>query len=68
VNPCRAVAKVLEPVPVAGLRPEEATRLRDEVRARIQAALPRATHSGAAEPSAAPHAGNVGAVPPTDRE
>jgi 1-acyl-sn-glycerol-3-phosphate acyltransferase len=40
VNPCRAVARLLEPVPVAGLRPEDATKLRDEVRARIAAALP----------------------------
>jgi 1-acyl-sn-glycerol-3-phosphate acyltransferase len=40
VNPCRAVAKLLEPVPVSGLRPDEAIRLRDEVRARIAAALP----------------------------
>jgi 1-acyl-sn-glycerol-3-phosphate acyltransferase len=41
VNPCRAVARLLEPVPVepyAG----DAVRLRDEVRARIQAALPGA--------------------------
>jgi 1-acyl-sn-glycerol-3-phosphate acyltransferase len=42
VNPCRAVAKILEPVPVAGLRTEDAVRLRDEVRARIVAALPPA--------------------------
>lgn len=42
VNPCRAVAKILEPVPVAGLRPEDAVKLRDEVRARIAAALPPA--------------------------
>jgi 1-acyl-sn-glycerol-3-phosphate acyltransferase len=40
VNPCRAVAKMLAPVPVAALRPDEAVRLRDEVRARIVAALP----------------------------
>jgi len=42
VNPCRAVAKVLEPIPTGGLRSEEAVRLRDEVRARIVAALPPA--------------------------
>jgi 1-acyl-sn-glycerol-3-phosphate acyltransferase len=42
VRPCRAVAKILEPVPTAGLRPEDATRLRDAVRDRIAAALPRA--------------------------
>jgi 1-acyl-sn-glycerol-3-phosphate acyltransferase len=40
VNPCRAYARLLEPVEVAGRRPEDAVRLRDEVRARIQAALP----------------------------
>lgn len=40
VNPCRAVARILEPVPTAGLRPDEANRLRDDVRARIGAVLP----------------------------
>jgi 1-acyl-sn-glycerol-3-phosphate acyltransferase len=40
VRPCRAVARILEPVPVEGLRPEDAARLRDEVRTRIVAALP----------------------------
>jgi 1-acyl-sn-glycerol-3-phosphate acyltransferase len=40
VRPCRAVAKILEPVPSAGYRPEEAPRLRDVVRDRIAAALP----------------------------
>ena len=40
VRPCRAVARVLEPVPTAGFRPEEAAKLRDLVRARIEAALP----------------------------
>jgi 1-acyl-sn-glycerol-3-phosphate acyltransferase len=39
VNPCRAVARLLEPVPVEPFG-DDATRLRDEVRARIQAALP----------------------------
>jgi len=59
VNPCRAVAKVLEPVPVSGLRPEEAARLRDEVRSRIQAALPApAAASGVRVPSASPASSN----------
>jgi 1-acyl-sn-glycerol-3-phosphate acyltransferase len=40
VRPCRAVAKILEPVSSAGYRPEEAPRLRDVVRDRIAAALP----------------------------
>jgi 1-acyl-sn-glycerol-3-phosphate acyltransferase len=39
VNPCRAVARLLEPVPVEPFG-DDAVRLRDEVRARIQAALP----------------------------
>jgi 1-acyl-sn-glycerol-3-phosphate acyltransferase len=49
VNPCRAVARILEPIPVAGLRPEDAVRLRDEARARIAAALPT-PQAGAAAP------------------
>ncbi len=40
VNPCRAVARLLDPVDVAGYGPDDAVRLRDAVRARIQAALP----------------------------
>lgn len=40
VRPCRAVARILEPVPTAGLGLEDVTRLRDEVRARIEATLP----------------------------
>lgn len=40
VRPCRAMARILEPVPVAGLRQEDTARLRDEVRARFTAALP----------------------------
>jgi 1-acyl-sn-glycerol-3-phosphate acyltransferase len=39
VNPCRAVARLLEPIPVEPFG-DDAARLRDEVRARIQAALP----------------------------
>jgi 1-acyl-sn-glycerol-3-phosphate acyltransferase len=40
VRPCRAVARILEPIPVAGLRPEDAGKLKEEARARIAAALP----------------------------
>jgi 1-acyl-sn-glycerol-3-phosphate acyltransferase len=51
VNPCRAVAKILEPVPIEAFG-DDAVRLRDEVRARIQAALPRADRPAkAARPS-----------------
>lgn len=39
VNPCRAVARLLEPIPVEPFG-DDAARLRDEVRARIQAELP----------------------------
>lgn len=42
VRPCRAVARILEPVPVAGTAAEDAARLRDAVRRRIEAALPGA--------------------------
>ena len=42
VRPCDAVAKILEPVPSTGYKPEEAARLRDVVRDRIAAALPAA--------------------------
>jgi 1-acyl-sn-glycerol-3-phosphate acyltransferase len=48
VRPCRAVAKILEPVPSAGYRPEDATRLRDAVRDRIAAALPGAEQAAVA--------------------
>ncbi len=40
VNPCVGVARLLEPVDVAGYGPEGAARLRDAVRARIEAELP----------------------------
>ncbi len=40
VRPCRATARILEPVSVEGLRPEDTTRLRDQVRERIAQALP----------------------------
>jgi len=42
VRPCEAWARILEPIPTAGLRPEDAPRLRDEVRRRIAAELPEA--------------------------
>lgn len=41
VNPCRAVARILEPLDVAGLGPEDWSRLRDLARSRIDAALDR---------------------------
>ncbi|MFT3914173.1 MAG: lysophospholipid acyltransferase family protein [Anaeromyxobacteraceae bacterium] len=40
VNPCRAVARILEPVPTAGLTTDDTNKLRDEVRGRIAAVLP----------------------------
>jgi 1-acyl-sn-glycerol-3-phosphate acyltransferase len=40
VNPCRAVARLLEPIEVSGYAPDQAVRLRDAVRARIDAELP----------------------------
>jgi 1-acyl-sn-glycerol-3-phosphate acyltransferase len=40
VRPCRAWARILEPVPVTGMTPEDTARLRDAVRERIAAALP----------------------------
>jgi 1-acyl-sn-glycerol-3-phosphate acyltransferase len=40
VRPCRATAKLLEPVPVNGLGPDDVAKLRDTVRERIIAALP----------------------------
>ena len=40
VRPCRATARILEPVAVDGLRPEDTARLRDQVRERIAQALP----------------------------
>lgn len=39
VNPCRATARLLEPVDPAAYGPEGGNRLRDEVRQRIQAAV-----------------------------
>lgn len=42
VRPCEAWARILEPVPTAGLKPEDANRLRDEVRRRIAAEVPGA--------------------------
>jgi 1-acyl-sn-glycerol-3-phosphate acyltransferase len=40
VRPCEAWARILEPLPTTGLKPEEAVRLKEEVRRRIAAALP----------------------------
>lgn len=40
VRPCRATARILEPVSVEGYRPEDAPKLRDAVREKIAAALP----------------------------
>lgn len=40
VRPCRATARLLEPVQVNGYRPVDAAKLRDAVRERIVAALP----------------------------
>ncbi len=40
VRPCRAFARILAPVETAGRPPEDAVRLRDEVRRRIAAELP----------------------------
>jgi 1-acyl-sn-glycerol-3-phosphate acyltransferase len=42
VRPCRAAARLLEPVDVSGYGPEDAARLRDDVRARIAEALDQA--------------------------
>lgn len=50
VRPCNAVARILEPVPTGGYKPEEAARLRDVVRERIAAALPKAEPVEAAAP------------------
>ncbi len=46
VRPCRAVARLLEPVAVAGLGADDAIVLRDTVRERIAAALPAPGASG----------------------
>jgi 1-acyl-sn-glycerol-3-phosphate acyltransferase len=40
VRPCRATARILEPIVIEGARPEDATKLRDAVRERIAATLP----------------------------
>lgn len=40
VRPCEAWARILEPIPTVGLKPEEAVRLKEEVRRRIARALP----------------------------
>jgi 1-acyl-sn-glycerol-3-phosphate acyltransferase len=40
VRPCRGTARILEPVPTAGLGLDDVNRLRDQVKARIEATLP----------------------------
>jgi 1-acyl-sn-glycerol-3-phosphate acyltransferase len=40
VRPCRGTARILEPVPTAGLGLDDVNRLRDLVKARIEATLP----------------------------
>lgn len=54
VRPCHGVAQVLAPVRASGAGPDEAARLRDEVRARITAALV-AVPRPVAEPEALEH-------------
>lgn len=46
VNPCRATARLLEPVDAAAYGPEGEKRLRDEVRGRIQAAVDDLARAG----------------------
>jgi 1-acyl-sn-glycerol-3-phosphate acyltransferase len=46
VNPCRATARLLDPVDSAAYGLEGANRLRDEVRARIQAAVDELARAG----------------------
>lgn len=46
VNPCRATARLLEPVDSAAYGPEGANRLRDDVRARIQSAVDELARAG----------------------
>ena len=43
VRPCRAYARILEPIPTEGLRLEDTGMLKGEVRRRIAAALPART-------------------------
>ncbi|WP_242343484.1 lysophospholipid acyltransferase family protein [Anaeromyxobacter terrae] len=54
VRPCRAYARILEPVPTAGLKPEDAGRLKDEVRRRIAAALPKSDVANGDAPAPVP--------------
>ena len=46
VNPCRATARLLEPVDAAAYGSDGAARLRDEVRRRIQAAVDELARAG----------------------
>jgi 1-acyl-sn-glycerol-3-phosphate acyltransferase len=57
VRPCEAWARILEPVPTAGLRPEDAARLRDEVRRRIAAVVPGAVRAAPEADAAKPGQG-----------
>lgn len=57
VNPCRAFARILEPVEVAGRGTEDTVAIRDEVRRRIAAELP-------AERAAAERRGGAAAARP----
>jgi 1-acyl-sn-glycerol-3-phosphate acyltransferase len=53
VRPCEAFARILEPIPTAGLKPEDAVRLKETVRRRIAAELPGGLSvSPKAEPAA----------------
>lgn len=53
VNPCRAAARLLEPVATTGLGPGDVNKLRDAVRARIAAVLPELERETGASPLAA---------------
>jgi 1-acyl-sn-glycerol-3-phosphate acyltransferase len=63
VRPCEAWARILAPVPTAGYRPEEAAKLRDEVRRRIAAELP----AEQARRRAAPPVAEAPVAPPAER-
>jgi len=54
VRPCRAFARILPPIETVGRPPEDAVRLRDEVRRRIAAELPAEQERARARAEAAP--------------
>jgi 1-acyl-sn-glycerol-3-phosphate acyltransferase len=66
VRPCEAWAKILPPVSTAGLAPEDAVRLKEEVRRAIAAALPGGIEAripvrgAAAREAEAPESNEVG--------